>query len=491
MAVTIKINTVDKSSDIDTQSVVMQQVLTSQVDTLEFSIRRGSGSDYKPELLDDVLLEEDGVKLFGGVIVEIGEEVKGRLEYVSVKCRDYAYEMDRKLVIEQYENMTVEDIIADINTTYLTGFDITNVSCPLNVPYIRFNYEQPSKCLQQLAELVEYDWYVDPEKKIYFFSKSSFSAPFNLTDTNGKYVYNSLKIRKNVNNIKNTIYVRGGEYLGALTTEKFVADGQQTTFFQAYKYNTITVKKATVTQTVGIDFIDDPGSFNCMYNFNEKAVKFPTAPTAGQVIEVSGYPYIPVIIKLSNWPSITQYGVQEFKIVDKSINSKEGARTRALAEISAWANQIDEGGFKTISTGLRAGQQINVQSTIRGIDEDFVISRITSRMQTPTNMVHDITLVTKYTFGMVEFLQKLLIQKDKEIDIKENEVLDKVESIDETITLSETNTFAKIHNPVYETITLGESTTVQALNYAVEFVVGEYTPSGTKRVFVLDGSPLG
>ena len=42
-----------------------------------------------------------------------------------------------------------------------------------------------------------------------------------------------------------------------------------------------------------------------------------------------------------------------------------------------------------------------------------------------------------------------------------------------------------------ETTTIQETLTPQALNYAVEFVAGAQIPSGTKRVFICDGSRLG
>lgn len=448
MAVVIKINTVDKSNEIDYTSVQLNRALTNQVDTFEFTIRRPDSSGYKPALLDTVEVIEDGVTLFGGQIVQSEESVEGKLEYFHCLAKDYAFDMDRKLVIEVYENITVNDIIADINSTYLTGYDITNVDCPFTVKYIAFNYEMVSKCLQQLAQITNYDWYVDKDKKIYFFKKGSSAAPFNLTDTNGKYVYKSLEINKDILNLRNSIVVRGGEYLGNATSETIVADGSQTTFLQMYRYSGITVTVDGIGKTVGIDNIDDPTSYDCLYNFQEKAVKFPDAskPTAGQEVVIDGLPYLPVVTKVINPASVATYGEFQYKIIDKSINSKEAARDRARAEITQWALAINEGSFKTLSTGLDTGQMINVQSTIRGINQDFIISRISSTMQTPTSFVHRITLVTSQTYGMVEFLSALLIEKDKQITINADEVLDYITSFTDQFTISDS-----IGTPTYTT----------------------------------------
>lgn len=494
MSIVINIATVDRTSAIDTTSVQLNRALTSQIDTLSFSITRSDPGDYKPNLLDDIEVLEDGVSIFGGQIVDITSSVdkNPHIEVVQISCKDYSYDMDKKLVVATYSNMSVEDIVADINTNYLTGYNVTNVMAPITIGFITFNYEYPSKCFQQLAQLINYDWYVDPSKNIYFFSKEGLSSPFNLTDTGGKYVNESLKIKNDVKSIRNSIFVRGGEYEGDAITETFVADGNQITFVTAYQYSNTTLTVNGVSKTIGIDFITDPTTVDVLYNYNEKAFKFPIAskPTAGQVVAITGNPKIPVIVKVKDPVSIGIYGEFQFKIVDKSISSKQGARDRAMAEIIAYANSVDDGSFKTIQPGLGVGQKINVQSDIRGINEDFIISKIASTVNTPSSFKHTVTLMTTKTFGMIEFLQSLLLNKDKEIVINKNEVVDEVEAAFETITVGEAFTSSKNHNPQLETITVGELQEVQALNYAVQFVIGPQARSGFKRQFVLDGSPL-
>lgn len=490
MSVTVTIAGVDKTTEIDWRSFNLQRALTNQTDTFQFTVKRGSGAAYKPVVLDDVKVYDGATCIFGGNIITIDEEVDGYVEYVKVTAKDYTFDLDRYLVIDVFENQTILDIIKSIVRFGTSSYTVTNVDGLQVVNYIAFNYEQPSKCIQQLAQLYEFDWYVDENKDIHFFSKANNPAPFNLTDTSGNYIYKSLKIRGDIKNLHNSVIVRGGNYLGSLTSEKIVADGQATTFTQGYQYNTVFVKVNGVSKTVGIANIDNPASFDCLYNFTEKFVIFPAAVTATNVVEVGGYPYIPVIVKVRDSASVLANGEYQFKIIDKSINSKEGARDRAKAELAAWANKINEGSFSTITSGLDTGQLINVQSTIRTINTDYVISRITSRLQSPTVLIHDITLVTSKTFGMIEFLQKLLMEKDKEIVINEGEVSDEVESVDEEIVISEVVTSSKTHNPVTETITISESVTPQALNYAVKFVAGPQVPSTTKRVFNLNGSPL-
>lgn len=355
MSIQIKINGTDKSSEIDFESVKLNRSLTNQVDTFEYRIRRANSTGYKPTLEDEIQVIEDGTTIFGGLIIEMTEEIDALVEYTYCVAKDYSFDMDRNLVVRVYQNESVENIIIDmVNNILPAGYTTTNVVCPTIINYIAFNYEYPSKCLQQLAQLANCDWYVDNSKNLFFFTQGSNASPFNLTDTNGKYVYNSLVINKNITSIRNSITVRGGVYPGNTFTEHKTADGIQLTFTQAYAYTNIVVTVGGVSKTVGIDNVDDPASFDCLYNFAEKAVKFRTAtiPSVGADVSVSGNPSLPVITKLTDMSSTAQYGVFEFKIVDKTLNSKEAARDRARAEISAWAEQINDGNFDTRETGL-------------------------------------------------------------------------------------------------------------------------------------------
>ena len=440
MSILVKINTVDKSSDIDWKTINLTRALTNQIDTFSFTLTRPDSSGYKPVLNDTVELIEDGTTLFGGIVVSTEESVEKKKEVVRIIAKDYSFDMDKRLVVQVYENMTVADIIEDIKDTVLpSGYDTANVVCDVEIKYIAFNYELPSKCFQQLAQIVDYDWYVNEDKEIFFFLKGSQTAPFELTDTNGNYIYDSLEISNDIKNIRNSIIVRGGTYEGNTYSEDIEADGDQTTFTFAYKYSNASLMVAGVSKTLGIDFLDDPTSFDALYNFQEKAVKFPSGskPTAGQIVKLTGNPHIPVVTKLTNSASVALYGEFQYKIVDKSIGSKEAARDRARAEIAAWAESVNEGSFATYTAGLKVGQKIHIQSTNRSIDNYYIISRITSKMHTPTSMIHSCQLVTSQTYGMVEFLQNLLMAKDKEIEIGQDEVLDSVLGIPDTITLTD------------------------------------------------------
>jgi len=429
MAIIVKFDGVDKTSVVSLENFKIDNILTSQVDTCSLVVKKHSGQPFAPGLTDELVISEDGTKIFGGVIVKSVERLEGGNTIVyDIQASDYTRLADRKLVGESYENKTVKEIITDIVSDYLSGFTITNVNCDVEIDYIAFNYEPFSQCLQRLAKLVGYDWYIDYDKDIHFFSHETNPSPFNLTDDNGNYILDSLLIDRDVRQLKNVVYVRGGEYLADWFTENQFGDGTKKDFKLAYKYNGIEVKVNTVAQSVGVDYVDDPSGYDCLYNFQEKIIKFKATniPANGIAVDISGYPYVPVIVEAKDQDSINDYGEYWFRIIDKTIKTKKAARERGGGELLAYSQTLSEATFETNQDGLRSGQIINVQSTLRGVDEDFIINRVSATMNTYDKMKYKVSLITTKTMGIIELLQKMLIADDRIITVSEDEVIDKL-----------------------------------------------------------------
>lgn len=426
MNIVVKINGTDRTNYISWPSFQKEDIINNEVDNCTFDTKRYGSKTFKPAVGDEVEVKDGSTFIFAGVVMQVTEEIEGVLLKYRVQCKDWTHYLDRVFVVERYDDMTVEDIIANINTNYLSGFTIANVNCPITVKSITFNRLPISKCLQILAEQVNYSWYVDYEKDIHFFAKNSEIAPFNLTDTNGNYTFSSLMVKDDLSQIRNRVYVRGGEIEGASRAESYTGDGSKTTFALANKFS----KKPTVTvggvsKTVGIDFLDQDASFDCLWNYNEKYIRFVSAPAASAAVSVSGLPLYPLIVQVEDLASIAQYGVYEFSLVDKTIRTSDEAKQYASAQLEAYAKKISEASFETYESGLRSGQVVNIQSDIRGIDENYLIQRVNLVMRTPTDGLWQIELATTRTIGIIDFLQRLLLSQNKQIVVSENEVIEK------------------------------------------------------------------
>lgn len=485
---TVTIAGTDRTRLVDYASLRIAQQIGNRPDEAEFEIRKFGSRTYTPAVDEEVIIRDnDGTtKIFAGVIMEV-EEKYDKIDYVGyrVRCVDYTRHLDKRLVIETFEDTDVLTIISFLKTNYFpSDVTITNVTGNADIDKIAFNYEYPSDCLRQLAEIANCDWYIDYDKDIHFFAKSSVAAAFDITDSNGKYVYDSLKIRKDLSQLRNTIIVRGGEFLANTTTAAFIADGAQRDFFLPYKFSNLTLTVTGQQKNVGVDPIDLETNFDALHNFQEKLIRFreDKKPTINSQVRIGGNPNLPVIVKLRDPASVDSFSAREYLIIDKSIKSKEAARDRATAELLGYKTTISEGQFETYTSGLRVGTKINVQSTIRGLNTDYIINKVDAKIfatDAATNnvqLVYKVSLISTWSYDYINLLQSFLNQKKKEIQIGSDEILDEVEGILETITLSDVFTsMIGANQQMTETITLNEVFTAQGLDYASEFVLGPWS----------------
>lgn len=506
MTVVVSIEGTDRTRFVEYSSLKITQTLTTEPDSAQFVIRKFGSRTYVPSVNEEVIITQNGTKKFAGHVIQVDEEYD-KLDTVSylVQCTDYTRHMDARLVAETFEGLTVAQIISQIIGTY-TPNDITTTNVNVTTVIDKFivNYEYPSEVFRQLAEVTDSDWYIDYDKDIHFNHKKDVAAPFDLTDTNGKYVHDSLVIRRDLSQLRNIIVVRGGEYLGDTTTVAFDGDGTRSTFFLPYKISDLTLTVSGQEKSVGIDPVDLPDNYDALHNFNEKFIRMRSdkVPSNGAAVRIGGKPNLPVIVKQKDQSSVGLWTAREYLVVDKTLQSKEAARERALAELVAFKTTLSEGQFSTYQTTMRPGEVINVQSDLRSIDEDFVINKVITRIfavdgsDNSVQFVSQVHLMTTRTFDYISLLRNLLNRNKKEIEINENEVVDTVETILEELTLSESVSVATAVD-VAETLSLSEVVTSN-LDYGEEYVLGpwtsgydEDTPSVKKRLFILDGSPLG
>jgi hypothetical protein len=442
MSLVLKINNIDRSNIVDWKTISKTEVLTKEVDRLEFEIKK-TPNKIIPSLNDEVVLLEDGVKIFGGLIVEIKEKViGGRLIGYEIKCKDWSHKLDQLLVTKSYENQTARSIVLDIINNFTSGFTTNHVK--INTPVIKsikFNYEQVSRCLTQLADQIGWDWYVDADKDIHFFDEETEYAPFLLDDNSGNFEWATLEITKSVLNLKNSVFVRGGEYKKTISetdsVDVYKGDGSRKTFQLAYRYDNITIKKNGVVQTIGTDQQTDPNTVDLLYNFNEKFIKFRNAPASGDTIVVYGDALIPIIAHVRDQVSINTYGEFQQVIIDKSINSIEEAKNRAVVELKKYSESVYEARFKTTKKGLKTGQKIILSSLIRGITKSFKINRIIGKAKGSDYLEYEVFMIASGDVTFTDIMVDLLTKDKKNVSIAVNEVLQRFDKFNEGITFSD------------------------------------------------------
>ncbi|MEQ9135763.1 MAG: hypothetical protein RLO51_11180 [Thalassobaculum sp.] len=444
MTIGIEIDSVERKESVLVDSLRITDRINQQANEATFT-----AVGYRPNVGEEIVITDGDTTIFAGVVLAIEQTINGTRPEYQVSCKDWTHYLDRRLVNERYEDTTVAAVIEDIIDTYTTGFTYANVNGTQAVNSIAFSRITVSECLERLADLTGYSWFVDTDKDIHFFPKNSDPAPFGLSANAGNHVWDSLAVTEDLSQLRNRIYVIGGEAEANERTETYVADGDQLQFPLANKYASMpAVTVDSVSQTVGVDFLDEEDDFDCFWSFQQKYIRFKdsTKPAAADDVTITGTPLFPIIVNVPSVVSIDEFGEYEFKIKDPSIRSREQAIDRAKAELKAYAATIEEGSFTTYRSGLQSGQVLTINAA--GISGDFLIQSVSLRMRTPSDGEWRVKIATLRTIGIIDFLQTLL--RDDEITQDEAETLLSLLIFKDTVEVTDTLTLpAAVTSPPY------------------------------------------
>lgn len=454
----ILINGVDRTDRVQFGGRMIQinDNLNQRRDTCSFQVKRAPGQEWRPSLNEEVIITVDDTRVFGGIIVAVDTRVElvDRTVY-DVSCSDFTQVLDRKLILERFKDKTVAEIIDFCLDKYdIEGFTMDGVVADVKIKSITFNRIYFSEVLEQLAKVTGYSWYVDYFKDIHFFPKNQELAPFNLTDTSNNYLWESLQIRRDLTQLRNIIYLEGGEEEFNERTEEFTAVGteEERTYIRlAHKFSempTVTVNGTPVV--VGADaFGNLDENYDAMWSYQEKYIRFTEGniPAENDVITVTGIPLRPVISKMQSGSSIALYGEYEFKIDDNKIRTRKEAKLRAQAELEAYKNGLVEGSFSTYTPGLRSGQVIKIVSPLRDTNESFVIQSVTCTMRAQDSYIWNVRLATLRTMGIVEFmLDQLRVNQPIEND---QEILQSFRDFFDSMAMSDSVSVSEVTSPPY------------------------------------------
>lgn len=413
----------DITDNVNTDSMSILDARNSERDTLVFSVEKTPDVTFVPELNKEVIVTLDGDRIYGGIVLNYSSQMvePPNITY-QIECSDFTHTLDSELVTERFISETANFIIAELFADYApAGFTANDVVADVTIDRISFNRLTLSQCLDKIARLINYSWYIDYNKNLHFFAQNSDAAPFNLQDGDGNFIPTSLALRKDISQLRNRIIVEGGEAPANQRTTKAAGDGESTEFDTKFKFSeTPTVLVDGVAQTVGTEYIDTSG-FDCYWSFNEKYVRFETAPPAPSSgttnVEITGLPLVPVIARVPLPTSISKYGLFEYAVTDETIQNSAVAIERAIAELEAYSEENNEGRFETYQVGLRSGQLITVNSAAHGVNEQYVIQRVEFRpYPNGSNLagVWSVELQSTATMSLVQLLQRMLL--DEKLD---------------------------------------------------------------------------
>lgn len=204
-------------------------------------------------------------------------------------------------------------------------------------------------------------------------------------------------------------------------------------------------------KTVGVENLVDETTVDYVSDFNEKSIRATDSEAtlvSGEFLLFSYNEIIQIRVQSSDTSSISTMkallggdGIFDGAVItDKSLDSSQGARDRAQAEIDQWSNPIVNIKFVTDFEGLHTGQIISIQDTNKSINDNFVIQKVKTVFKNGFDYPQYKVTAASTIFGIIEYFQQLSNALDDRL-VDEDEVIDQIFAENVSITITEVNTF--------------------------------------------------
>lgn len=440
---------VERITDLEKNTLNINLALTYQIDVCYFSIK-----GEQPAEGEEVIVEDAQGRLFAGVIVKV--ELSRTSQDKSIKvwkvdCDDYTNLLDRKLVVETYENMSATDIFLDIAAKYCPDFTTTGVK--QGAPVVEstgsdFNYLRPSECFKWLCNYVGWHWEPDFNKDLKFYSAEDLAQPAPIALTTGGR-FSNLKQKIDTQDLRNRVYVRGGTMLSDFVTYEYVADGKQRAWILPYKPHDLTISVAGGDpETPGIENIHtDESPYTWMMNYQEKLVRLAVGQediAQGTTVAFAFKYDIPVITMVEDLDSQAAIaavqggdGVYEHSITDDSLTTLDAAEAAGNADLREHANPRVKGSLDTEIDGWKTGQLVEINLPDRGIAGTYLVQKVTisPAWSNPSMWSYRVEYGGRL-LGIADFLQALVSAQQKK-KLSDTNILQKIVNVSEKVKVTD------------------------------------------------------
>lgn len=273
-------------------------------------------------------------KIITGIIENINTFGPKNEEKIQITGRDYTSVLQNTTVPpEIYANQEVSVIAKDLMTKYAPTITTNNVQVTTKtINHITFNHTSLFDALRKLAEESEHFFYIDVDKDLHLEPKGSTSSGVVADGTN----IIDANFNKNIDDVRNDIWVYGDRYLVAAPTLTFTADGTGSVFSTTYKPRNTDVQVNGSIQLGGVAEMTSVPTTGTEYlvDFHNKEIIFVSGTNTGNHIPISGDSITinyhrdrPIIKRASDDTSqVRTKGARSEVIVDKAIKDPRMAR---------------------------------------------------------------------------------------------------------------------------------------------------------------------
>ena len=450
--------------------LVIEQEMGRDIDEASFGLADASALSIQE--WDEVIITNDAEteRYFAGYLMGLESAPANTEIHYICDCLDYTAILEKAIINEEWEDTADNTILGNIKTNAepaLTAFDFaTNVTNLGTVAFLRLARRTVRDALEELADRVGAEWYIDYNKNLHWFSVEAADAAYSISDDpdlSADFPCGQLRRMVDGHEVINRVTIVGGDYLSGDQTHEYAADNQQVRFTVPYFYRepttgTILIDKNTGSdvspswsaQTVGIKYIDDGASpaKDVLFSHQERFVEFASAPSnLTRAWRITARYEIPLRTRVRSEDSFDRYG-QWFEgvINDEDIKDKTEAQSRGKYFLAANALAKTVFHCKVYEPGLRAGEIIQLVNSNLSVNDTYFIRKLTRRFPGGGFIIDDLEL-GDYIADLFVLMAQIARKAEGRAKWRDDEVLDELLQYVETLSLSEATTVTATSTP--------------------------------------------
>jgi len=372
------------------------------------------GQDPHPRAGNVLEIWDDNTLEFRGPVLRKEQRIRNprTFEY-SLEASDFTRFFDRRLVSETYiTGKRCREVIADIVSKYTIGFTINHVYHGPKLPEMAFDFIYPSQALDEIAEKVGYQWFIDFDRDIWFMPLIAMASPLpgNVLNLDTDIAnYGDLVIREDTSALKNYIYLKDAKYKATLKQDTFgevvsgilrfeyepfvpasISAWQEEGYLKAWRWDSTVRAEPIDADLVNIlrDGIDGEkgdgrGTEKDVYvNLDRGTIRFPDKYPLRkeerfriQYYSATEQPQILFDLasqaemqRRESYSGYLESGKYEYVMSEPALYTEKGEEAIAAMErvLARYRWPIIAGSFTSYLKGWRAGQYFHLKSTARG-----------------------------------------------------------------------------------------------------------------------------
>ena len=403
---------------------------------------KAGGSFFSFEPFQSVeITDTNGDTAFSGVILKpVARLLSPTTRIWDLACTDNHYYVDKRIIARAYENQTAGAIVRDLITNVFSAEGITagTIHDLTLVDKMVFNYVNGDRALRMLSEYTNAVWYVDENRALHFYERTSNDAPFTIRD--GDVLTNPMPYFDKANfKYRNSQFITNIKNVTDTQQEFFIGDGTRQTFTVGYPFNELpTVELNTgsgyTSQDVGIRGVDTGKDWYIALGSTELVQEFTdTAISSSDSIRVT-YKGIYQLVALARddaevdriaaLESGTSTGFVDAATTQAGISGTEAGIDVAASYLDRFAQTSTLVSFTTTKNSperLRAGQVLDFELTSQDISGIFLIDSINIRFRNGITFYDVKCVASPPEYTLEKFLQDIDDKiSDAFIEISEN-----------------------------------------------------------------------